>query len=320
MAAVGVGARGLAGVHKRSEELQSQRANFGLRRFTAEFRWDGSKPPSENAIALRVLGDDIIISTQMHRGVPLPDNKYFFGVCRHAFPIEANFCYVCDVLNKQFEGDAKQRKRNGLTPTDVAVALAVEMEAILEGPRKVFAGWAPKMVEYEIPQLTDDEKSDKATAEAREFRALLDKLGEPGTKVKIPHIGMMVGTLSGQQALFDYATRRKSISDRVFEVSRKGKTLETSWDWNHEGPDTEMPDPSPMLADFRENYPFELPEEWVIRNASEERYNFFFKLGTPSEEDGESSAATPATDDEVEPVSDSRSALMERLRGKVSNS
>lgn len=310
------GMRGLAGVHKRSEELASQRTGFGLRKYTQEFRWDGSKPPAENAIALRVLGDDIIISTKMHRGVPLPDNKFFFGVCRHAFPINANFCYVCDVLNKDFEGDAKLRKRNGLLATDVAVALAVEMEAVMEG--RVFTGWTPKMVEFEIPQLTEDEKKEKATAEAMEYRALLNKLGQPGDKVKIPHIGMMVGTLVGQQALFDFATRRKSISDRVFEISRHGKTLDTKWDWNHEGQDKDNPDPSGMLADFAEKYPFELPEEWAIRTGSEERYNFFFKL-TPEASGDEPAASAAEVEDDVVPVSNSRTALMERLKGKGSN-
>jgi hypothetical protein len=314
---VAVGARGLAGVHKRSEEIASQRTGFGLRKFTQEFRWDGGKPPAENALAIRILGDDIMISTQMHRGVPLPENKFFFGVCRHAFPIEADFCYVCDDLAKNFEGDAKAKKRNGLVPTDVAVALGVQMEAVWD--RKVFAGYKTKMVEFEIPQLTDAEKNDPAeplSAEAKEYRALLNKLGTPGTKVTIPTIQMMVGTLSGQQALFDYATRRPTISDRVFEIARHGKGLETKWDWNHEGPDRESPDPSALLKEYQDKYPFELPDEWAQRMGAQERYNFFFKLGNAT---GDVSEEGTASADEVEPVADSRAALMARLAGKGNN-
>jgi hypothetical protein len=308
------GGRGLAGVHQRSEELASQRQSFGLRRFTTEFRWDGSKPPAENALSLRLLGDEIIITTQMHRFIPLPDNKFFVGVCRKAFPIEANFCHACDVLAPAFDGDNKLKKRNGLVPVDVAVALAVEMEAVMNG--RAFSGWKPKQVEFEIPQVTDAEKSGEATADVKEYRALLTKLGEPGSKVKIPNIGLMVGTLSGQQALFDYATRRKTISDRVFEIARHGKGLETKWDWNHEGPDQESPDPAELLASYRDRYPFELPEEWVIRNGSEDKYNFFFKLLNGTEEGAEGVASRADQENDVDPVSDSRSALMERLKGK----
>lgn len=306
-----VGGRGLAGVSKRAEEIASQRTGFGLRKFTSEFRWDGNKPPAENQLYLRPLGDDIIMSTQMHRGVPLPDNKFFFGVCRKAFPIEADFCHVCDVLNPAFDGDNKLKKRNGLLPTDVAVALAVEMEPVMEG--RVFVGYRLKMVEFEIPQTTDDEKSGKATDEAKEYRVLLDKLGQPGAKVKIPNFGMLVGTISGQQALFDIPTRRSSISDRVFEIARHGKGLETKWAWEHEGADRDNPDPAPLLAEYASKYPFELPEEWVIRNAAVDRYNFFFKLGETATEGG----ATVAVDkkDDVKPVADSRAELMKRLSG-----
>jgi thiol-disulfide isomerase/thioredoxin len=310
---VPVGARGLAGVHQRSEELASQRQSFGLRRFTTEFRWDGGKPPAENALSLRLLGDEIIITTQMHRFIPLPDNKFFVGVCRKAFPIGADFCHACDVLAPAFDGDNKLKKRNGLVPVDVAVALAVEMDAVMNG--RVFAGWTPKMVEFEIPQVTDAEKSGEATVEVKEYRALLNRLGEPGSKVKVPNIGLMIGTLSGQQALFDYATRRKTISDRVFEIARHGKGLETKWDWNHEGPDQESPDPSVLLASYKDKYPFELPEEWVIRNGSEDKYNHFFKLNGAGESE-ESAAAASDKDEGVDPVSDSRTALMERLKGK----
>lgn len=310
------GMRGLAGVAKRSEELASQRVGFGLRKFTSEFRWDGNKPRAENALSLRVLGDEIIIPTKMHRGVPLPENKFFFGVCRHAFPIKADFCYVCDVVAKDFDGDAKAKRRMGLVPVDVAVALAVEMEARTEG--RVFVGWKPKMVEFEIPQTTDDEKTGKATEEAKEYRKLLNKLGEPGVKVQVPHIGLMVGTISGQQALFDWPSRRKSISDRVFEVSRTGKGLDTKWDWNHEGPDQDQPDPAPLLAEYAAKYPFELPEEWVLRNGSQDRYDHFFRVGNQTAlSEGEKS---DSKDDVEEPVSDTRAELMRRLQGKGSSS
>ncbi|HEY6021187.1 MAG TPA: hypothetical protein VIY48_15160 [Candidatus Paceibacterota bacterium] len=313
-----VGSRGLAGVVKRSEEIQSQRTGFGLRKFTQEFRWDGSKPPAENALSLRILGDDIIISTQMHRFVPLPENKFFNGVCRKAFPItpensNPEFCYVCDVVLKEFDGDTKAKKRNGLVPTDVAIALAVEQEAVMNG--RVFAGYKTKMIDFEIPQITDAEKNNEATAEAKAYRELLNKLGQPGSKVSIPSIGLMIGTLSGKQALFDYATRRQTISDRVFEISRHGKGLDTAWDWNHEGPDRDNPDPSGLLKEYQDKYPFELPEEWAIRNGSEERYNYFFKLGEAAGE-GEPAVSAEAAADEIEPVSDSRSQLMERLKGK----
>ena len=312
------GMMGLAGVAKRSEELASQRGGFGLRKFTSEFRWDGNKPKSENAISLRVLGDDIIVPTMQHRGVPLPENKFFFGICRHAFPINADFCYVCDVIAKEFDGDDKAKKRAGLKPTDVAVALAVEMEAITEGRR--FVGYRPKMVEFEIPQTTDDEKSGKVPEEAKEYRKLLDMLGQPGTKVQVPHIGLIVGTIAGQQAIFDWPSRRKSISDRVFEVSRTGKGLDTKWDWDHEGPDQEQPDPAPLLAEYSAKYPFEMPMEWVMRNGSEERYNHFFKL---TSDDSSSEYAGESADDgkdEEDPVSDTRAALMRRLQGKGSGS
>lgn len=312
------GMRGLAGVTKRANELASQRTGFGLRKFTSEFRWDGNKPKNENAISLRVLGDDIIIPTKMHRGVPLPENKFFFGVCRRAFPIESDFCYVCDVLSKEFDGDDKAKKRAGLKPVDVAVALAVEMEPVMEG--RVFSGWRPKMVEFEIPQATEDEKTGKATEEARGYRKLLNKLGEPGAKVQVPHIGLMVGTISGQQALFDWPSRRKSISDRVFEVSRTGKGLDTKWDWDHEGPDANQPDPAPLLAEYAAKYPFEMPEEWVMRNGSEERYNYFFKLTDTSAESVAGETAPDDRDDDEEPVSDTRAELMRRLQGRGSNS
>lgn len=306
-----VGVRGLAGVHKKAEELAAQRQSFGLRRFTPEFRWDGNKPAAENALNLRLLGDELIVPTKQHRGVPLPENKFFFGICRHAEPIEADFCHVCDVLAPAFEGDQKQKKRSGLIPVDIAVGLAVEMEEKREG--RVLVGWKPKMVEFQIPDITDGEKKDEATAEEREYRKLLNRLGNPGTKVSIPNIGLLVGTISGQQALWDYATRRKQMSDRVFEISRHGKALDTKWDWNHEGPDNE-PDPSAMLVEYAAKYPFELPEEWVARNAAEDRYNYFFKIG-----DAAAEAATPTAgdkDDDVKPVASSRDALMERLKGQ----
>lgn len=313
-----VGAKGLAGVHKRAEELASQRQSFGLRRYTQEFRWDGGKPAAENAISVRILGDELIVPTKQHRGVPLPENKFFFGICRHAEPIEADFCYVCDVLAKNFEGDQKQKKRNGLVPVDIAVGLGVEMEAVLEGARKTFAGWTPKMVEFQIPDTTDAEKNGELTPEEKEYRKLLDGLGAPGAKVNIPHIGLLVGTISGQQALWDYATRRTKMSDRVFEISRHGKALDTKWDWNHEGPDAN-PDPSELLAEYAGKYPFELPIEWVERNAAQSRYDFFFKL-TPDAADAGEAAATTPDDDDVAPASNSREALMERLKGKGSNS
>lgn len=314
-----VGGRGLAGVTKRSEELASQRTGFGLRKYTTEFRWDGSKPPAENALSLRLLGDDIIINTQMHRFVPLPDNKFFNGVCRKAVPIEADYCYICDDLAKNFDGDAKAKRRNGLVPTDVAIALAVEQEAIMEG--RTFVGWRPKMVEFEIPQITEAEKKGEASPEAKEYRTLLNKLGEPGVKVKIPNVGLMIGTINGQQALFDWATRRTTISDRVFEIGRHGKGLETKWDWNHEGKDQDSPDPAPLLKEYQDKYPFELPEEWAIRNGSEERYTHFFKLGpaTAGATDGESESDGASPDDAEEPVSNSREALMARLKGKGAN-
>lgn len=305
------GAKGLAGVSKRAEELASSRQSFGLRRFTPEFRWDGNKPASENALNLRVLGDDIIVPTKMHRGVPLPENKFFFGVCRKADPIEADFCYVCDVMAKEFDGDAKAKKRNGLVATDVAVALAVEMEPIMDG-RVATDLWKFKLVEFEIPQTTDDERNGKATEEAVEYRKVLDKLGKPGTKVNIPSIGMMIGTISGQQALFDWASRRKTISDRTYEISRTGAGLATKWDWNHEGPDKEQPDPAPILEELRNKYPLELPEEWVARNGSESRYDYFFNLKGDSQSNGESASDSSS---DVEPVSDSRAELMERLKG-----
>lgn len=310
---------GLAGVHKRAEELQAQRQSFGLRKFTQEFRWDGGKPASENAICIRVLGDELIVATKQHRAVPLPENKFFFGVCRHAEPIEADYCYVCDVLAKNFEGDNKQKKRNGLIPTDIAVALGVEMEAILEGPRKVFAGWKPKLVEFQIPDITDGEKDGSVTPEEKEYRKLLDGLGKPGTKVNIPNIGLLVGAIMGTQALFDIPTRRASISDRVFEIARHGKGLDTKWGWEHEGPDPE-PDPSAMLAEYAAKYPFELPIEWVERTSAQTRYDFFFKLTADAPAGAESAATTADDADDTEPVSDSRSALMERLKGKGSNS
>lgn len=309
-----VGAKGLAGVHKRAEELASQRQSFGLRRFTPEFRWDGSKSAAENAISVRILGDELIVPTKQHRGVPLPENKFFFGICRHAEPIEADFCYVCDVLAKNFEGDQKQKKRNGLIPVDIAVGLGVEMEAVLEGARKTFAGWTPKLVEFQIPDTTDAEKNGEVTPEEKEYRKLLDALGAPGTKVNIPNIGLLVGTISGQQALWDYATRRPKISDRVFEISRHGKALDTKWDWNHEGPDAN-PDPSDLLAEYAGKYPFELPIEWVERNSAQTRYDFFFKLTPDAAGDGEA-AATSAEEEAEQPVSDSRSELMKRLAGK----
>lgn len=310
-------AKGLAGVRERAQELASQRQSFGLRRFSQEFRWDGSKPASENAINLRLLGDDIIVSAKQHRGVPLPENKFFFGICRRAEPIEADYCYVCDVLAKEFDGDAKQKKRNGLIPVDIAVGLAVEMEPILEGSKKVFAGWTPKMVEFQIPETTDAEKKGEVSAEDKEYRKLLDGLGKPGAKVNVPNIGLIVGTISGQQAIWDWATRRQKMSDRVFEVSRHGKGLETKWDWNHEGPD-ENPDPSGLLAEYSAKYPFELPIEWVERNADQSRYDFFFKL-SPEADGGGESASSSSDDDESSPVSDSRAALMERLKGKGGN-
>lgn len=300
--------KGLAGVKKKAAELAASRQSFGLRRFTPEFRFDGNKPPTENALNLRVLGDEIIVTTQMHRGVPLPENKYFFGVCRKADPIFADYCYVCDVQAKNFEGDNKQKKRNGLIPTDVAVALAVEMEPV-KGSAK---SWKPKLVEFEIPQLTEDEKASKAPEESVEYRKLLNKLGAPGSKVMIPNIGMLVGTISGQQALFDIPSRRKSISDRTFEVSRHGAALATKWGWEHEGEDPDYPDPSVLLESFQGKYPFEMPEEWVVRMADEGRYNHFFKLGGNTE--GVTEAAAETADD-VEPVADSRSELMERLKG-----
>lgn len=311
--------RGLAGVHKRSEEISSQRVGTGLRKFTAEFRWDGSKPPAENALALRILGDDIMIPTKMHRGVPLPENKFFFGVCRHAYPIEADFCYVCDVKAKEFEGDNKAKKRVGLIPTDVAVALAVQMETVTKG--RAFAGYKVKMVEFEIPAITEAEKKGEQTAEAKEYRVLLDKLGPPGTKVSVPNIGLMVGTLSGQQALFDHAVKHDTVSDRVFEISRHGNKLETSWVWDHDGADRDQPDPSDILKSYQNKYPFEMPEEWVQRMAAEERYNFFFKLSaaTTGADSGEEAAASPDDDGGVEPVADSRAALMARLAGKGNN-
>jgi hypothetical protein len=312
---VAVGAaKGLAGVHERAAEIAAQRQSFGLRKFTPEFRWDGGKPAAENAINLRILGDDLIVPTKQHRGVPLPDNKFFFGICRKADPILADHCHVCDVLAKNFEGDAKQKKRNGLVPVDIAVGLAVEMEAVMNG--RVFAGWKPKMVEFQIPETTEAEKKGEAEPEEKEYRKLLDELGKPGSKVSVPNIGLMVGTLTGQQALWDYATRRKTVSDRVFEISRHGKTLDTKWDWNHEGPDQEMPDPSPLLAEYAAKYPFELPMEWVVRNSSQERYDFFFKLKPDAEGDGEQAASS--ADDAVEPVAGSRAALMERLKGRTS--
>lgn len=310
-------AKGLAGVKDRAEELASQRQSFGLRKFTQEFRWDGSKPATENAISLRVLGDDLIVPTKQHRGVPLPENKYFFGVCRHAEPIEADFCYVCDVLAKNFEGDQKQKKRNGLIAVDIAVALAVEMEAVLEGPRKVFSHWTPKLVEFQIPDVTDGEKDGTVTPSEKEYRKLLDGLGQPGTKVMIPNIGLLVGTLVGTQALFDIPTRKKSISDRVFEVARHGKGLDTKWGWEHEGPD-EQPDPSAMLAEYAAKYPFELPIEWVERTSAQSRYDFFFKLKDDAQA-GDETAATEK-DDDTEPVADSRAALMARLAGKGGSS
>lgn len=304
---------GLAGVAKRAEEIAASRQSFGLRRFTPEFRWDGNKPPAENQLYLRLLGDELIVPTKQHRGVPLPENKFFFGICRHAEPVEADFCHVCDVMAKNFDGDAKQKKRNGLVPVDIAVGLAVEMEELKEG--RVVVGWKPKLVEFQIPEVTDGEKNGEATASEKEYRKLLDGLGQPGTKVNIPNIGLMVGTISGQQALWDYATRRKQISDRVFEISRHGKALETKWDWNHEGPDKE-PDPSDMLAEYASKYPFELPEEWVARNAAEDRYNYFFKLVA---EGAEAVAPVADKEDNVEPVADSRAALMARLKGKGSS-
>lgn len=306
------GARGLAGVHQRSEEIAADRKGFGLQRRTFEFRWDGSKPRSENQIALRILGDDIMIATQMHRFVPLGGNpqKFFNGVCRRAFPIEADSCYVCDVKAKEFEGDAKEKRRNGLTTTDVAVALAVEMEAV--GKRS----YKPKTIEWTIPDLTDEEKKGEITADMKEYRALLNGLGKPGTKVHVPAIGLMIGTMSGQQALFDYATRRTTVSDRVFEISREGKGLETKWDWNHDGEDRENPDPTELLASFAK-YPFELPEEWAHRKGSEEFYNFSFKLGAPAEDEGEAAAPASSKDsDDVKPVSSARDQLMRRLQGK----
>jgi len=259
----------------------------------------------------------------MHRFVPLAEKKFFNGVCRKAYPIGADYCYVCDVVAKEFEGDNKERKRNGLVPTDVAVALAMEMEAITEGPKRIFVGWKPKFVEFEIPQLTEAEKAGGAdvSAESKAYRELLNGLGKPGDKVSIPSIGLMIGTLSGKQALFNYATKRKSISDRVHEISRYGKGLDTEWDWNQDGPDKDQPDPAPILKELEGKYPFELPEEWAIRNGSEERYNFFFKLGgdatAAAGEEGDSASA--GADDAEEPVSDARSALMERLKGKGSN-
>ena len=307
-----VGGRGLAGVHKRSEEISSQRQSFGLRKYSTEFRWDGSKPPQENAKSVRILGDDLLINTQMHRFVPLPENKFFNGVCRHAFPIEADYCYVCDDLAKNFDGDQKQKKRNGLVPTDVAVALAVEMEAVMNG--RVFAGYKVKMTDFEIPQITEGEKSGEVPAEAKEYRALLNKLGQPGSKVQIPSIGLMIGTMSGKQALFDYATRRPTISDRVFEIARHGKGLDTVWDWNHEGPDKDSPDPAPLLAEYTGKYPFELPEEWAFRSGSEERYNFFFKLGGDTTGVEAEAVASPDGDDPA-PVANSRQELMDRIKG-----
>ncbi len=303
---------GLAGVHKRAEEIASQRQSFGLRRYTPEFRWDGNKPAAENALNLRILGDDIIVPTMQHRGVPLPENKYFFGICRRAFPIEAKFCYVCDVLAKEFEGDNKQKKRNGLIPVDIAVGLAVEMEPITEG--RIAVGWKPKMVEFAIPEITDGEKGEDAPSADKQYRKLLDGLGAPGAKVMVPNIGMMVGTISGTQALWDYATRRKSVSDRVYEISRHGKALDTKWLWDHEGQDKDMPDPAPLLAQYSGKYPFELPEEWVYRNASEDRYNHFFKLTLPGEDND---AAEAEAKDSVEPTANSRSQLMDRLRNRV---
>lgn len=306
-------AKGLAGVHKRAEEIASQRQSFGLRKFTQEFRWDGNKPPSENQISLRILGDDLFVPTKMHRGVPLPENKFFFGVCRRAEPIEADFCHVCDVLAKNFDGDAKQKKRFGLVATDVAVALAVEMEAVMNG--RIFEGWKPKLVEFQIPELTPEEKKDEATSEEKAYRKLLDALGAPGAKVSVPHVAMMVGTLSGQQALWDFALRRETISDRVYEISRYGKGLDTKWDWNHEGVDKNQPDPAPILAELAAKYPFELPEEWVLRNGDEDRYNFFFKLKDDAQTADEGSSSSSP-----EPVvSDSRAALMAKLAGKGTN-
>lgn len=309
------GGRGLATIHKRGEELSSQRQSFGLRRFTPEFRWDGSKPPNENGLSLRILGDDIMINTQMHRFVPLADNKYFNGVCRKAFPIGADNCYICDVLFNEFDGDAKAKKRAGLVPTDVAVALAVEMEAMGRG--RNFSGYKVKMTEFEIPQITDAEKDGSVSDESKAYRALLNGLGKPGDKVQVPNIGLMIGTMSGKQALFDYALKRPTISDRVFEISRYGKGLETSWDWNHDGADKDMEDPAPLLAEFQAKYPFELPEEWAERNGAQDRYNYFFKLG-PSSGEGEAAASAEDKDDAPDPVSDSRAALMERIKGKGS--
>lgn len=305
-------AKGLAGVHQRAEEIASSRQTFGLRKFTQEFRWDGNKSAAENQLTLRILGDDLIVPTKQHRGVKLPEGKFFFGICRKAEPIEADFCYVCDVLAKNFEGDQKQRKREGLIPVDIAVGLAVEMESIGKG--RNFQGYQPKMVEFQIPDLTESEKKDEATPEEKEYRALLDGLGKPGEKVNVPHIGLMVGTISGDQALWDYAIRRPEISDRVYEISRHGKALETRWTWDHEGQDREMPDPAPLLAEYAAKYPFELPIEYVERNSSQDRYDFFFKLKDNAEGDGE--AASSDSDDEVQPVSDSRAALMEKLRTK----
>jgi hypothetical protein len=131
--------------------------------------------------------------------------------------------------------------------------------------------------------------------------------------VNIPHVAMLVGTISGQQALWDYATRRPKISDRVFEISRHGKALDTKWDWNHEGPDAN-PDPTDLLADLASKYPFELPLEWVERNAAQSRYDFWFKLTPDAPGDGE--AAETSSDEEGEqPVSDAREALMNRVKG-----
>jgi hypothetical protein len=315
---VAVGARGLAGVHKRSEEIAAERKTFGLQRRTFEFRWDGNKPRMENAIELRILGDDIMIATQMHRFVPLGDNKYFNGVCRKAFPISEPppatpaFCYVCDVRAKEFEGDAKEKRRAGLTPTDVCVALAVEM---VESSKNHYK---PKMIEWTIPEITDEEKKGEATAEAKEYRKLLDGLGKPGAKIMVPAIGLMIGTMSGQQGLFDYAMRRDTVSDRVFSISRDGKGLETKWDWNHNGEDRDNTDPSELLASLAQ-YPFELPEEWAHRNGSEDRYNHFFKLGEPAEAVTEAVAPAQRVSDDPAPVavaSSARQALMDRLAKK----
>lgn len=263
------------------------------------FGWDGEKRPQENRKILRFLDDE-----------PLVVRFYSFILCKDGN--KRDFPHTEDLpenprpdwigANIKVKDD-KSGEMKAPYPSNSSVGWAVEREEERVGRGQfVFTDMVHDVI------VEDEDLLEKAIALIKEKG--FDNEVEGNVIKNVPVVGLVKQALRNfWEPVTAYYSRYGTITDRDYEISRSGKSLQTKY--------TIVPtDPDPDLTEQEQvDDRYELakllhptPTEWIERMGSEDRFKYHLMSsegdGDVSQEKGESKAPSTGRGGSVNSLKD----------------